>query len=127
MILLDTDILIDFFRGHPACRAWLLSLGTQPLAIPLFVAMELFAGCRDKAEQKHVRQELVPFVVLWPDEISAKTMVPRFADAHLTHSTGVLDALIAATALSHGLDLHTFNQKHFAPFPDLKTIQPYVR
>ena len=61
MILLDTDILIDFFRGHPACRAWLLSVGAQPLAIPVFVAMELYAGCRDKLEQQALRQQLAPY------------------------------------------------------------------
>ena len=127
MILLDTDILIDFFRGHPGCRAWLLSVGAQPLAISVFVAMELYAGCRGKQEQQGLRQQLASYAMLWPDEVSAKAMVPRFADAHLSHSTGILDSLIAATALSNGLDLYTFNQKHFAPFPDLKTIQPYVR
>jgi predicted nucleic acid-binding protein len=54
-------------------------------------------------------------------------MVIRFADAHLTHATGILDSLIAATALSHHLVLHTFNVRHFAPFPDLRTVQPYSR
>jgi predicted nucleic acid-binding protein len=61
------------------------------------------------------------------EESVGKSMVRRFAQAHLTHSTGILDSLIAATALSHSLVLHTFNTKHFAAFTDLKTVQPYSR
>jgi predicted nucleic acid-binding protein len=56
----------------------------------------------------------------------AISLVPDFASAHLSHATGILDALIAATATYHGLPLHTFNRKHFSAFPTLKTVQPYV-
>jgi tRNA(fMet)-specific endonuclease VapC len=127
MILLDSDILIDFFRGHTSCRAWLSSLGARTVGLPVFVAMEIYAGCRNKREQLNIQKELAVYALIWPDESAGKGMVLRFADAHLTHSTGILDSLIAATALSHHLPLHTFNVKHFAAFPDLVTIQPYAR
>ena len=126
MILLDTDMLIDFFRGHAACRAWLSSLGMQPVAIPVFVAMELFAGCRNKREQQAVASSLAPYRVVWLDERAASAMIGQYADAHLTHATGINDALIAATALYHQAALHTFNVKHFAAFTDLQTVQPYA-
>ena len=127
MILLDTDILIDLFRDHPPCVAWMSSLGLQPIAVSIVTAMELYADCRDKSEQRTVRQKVMSYQMLWPDERSAIDILPNFADAHLSHATGILDSLIAATALSHELTLHTFNQKHFAAFPKLKTAQPYLR
>ena|ERR1035437_5578374 len=127
MILLDTDILVDFFRGHAASRDWLLSQGSQPVAIPGFVAMELYAGCRNRIERQTVQRNLSPYQILWPDDVASTTMIQLFADAHLTHATGILDSLIAATALSHNLPLHTFNQKHFAAFPQLNVVQPYAR
>ena len=127
MILLDTDILIDLFRDHPPCVAWVSSLGLEPVAISVVTAMELYAGCRDKREQQKVRHDLAPYAMLWPDVRQAVAMTSSFADAHLSHATGILDALIAATALSHQLPLHTFNQKHFAPFPNLKAVRPYAR
>ena len=127
MILLDTDILIDFVRGHAACRAWLLSQGAEPIAIPIFTTMELYAGCRNKREQEVLRKQLAPYLMLWPDESSAVAMVSVFADVHLTHATGILDSLIAATAISHKLPLHTYNVKHFSAIEGLQLVQPYVR
>jgi tRNA(fMet)-specific endonuclease VapC len=127
MILVDTDILIDFFRGHTGCRDWMARLGAQPIAISVVTAMELYVGCGDKAEQQQVRQKLSPYRMLWPDEHMARGIVPVFAEAYLASGTEILDALIAATALSHQLKLHTFNLKHFAPFPGLKLVQPYKR
>jgi predicted nucleic acid-binding protein len=127
MILLDSDILIDFFRGQPASRAWFESLDLVQIAIPGFVALELYAGCRNKAEQLEIRRKLDPYTVLWPSGDSSDDIIPIFASGHLTHALGIIDSLIAATALSHNLPLHTFNQKHFAAVPNLQIIQPYVR
>ncbi|MGN6367766.1 MAG: PIN domain-containing protein [Phycisphaerae bacterium] len=127
MILLDTDILIDVFRKHPPAVAWINSIPTQKPARPGFVAMELLAGCYNKRDIRIVQQRIQNYAVLWPDPANASSILPTFASAHLTHSLGILDALIAATALTHNLPLHTFNQKHFAAVPGLQTIQPYVR
>jgi predicted nucleic acid-binding protein len=127
MILLDSDILIDFFRGFPPSLVWFQGLSALEVAVPGFVALELFAGCVSKREQAQIQRKLSPYVVLWPSAQAATDVIPIFAAAHLSHSLGLLDSLIAATALTHGLPLHTFNQKHFAAVPGLTTIQPYVR
>ncbi len=37
------------------------------------------------------------------------------------------DIMIGETALALNLPLHTFNQKHYAAIPNLKTIQPYTK
>ena len=126
MILLDTDIIIDFFRGFPPALVW-FSAQSQSLVIPGFVALELYAGCANKNDQRDIRNKLVRFAILWPSIPTSSAMIDTFASAHLTHSLGILDALIAATALAHSLPLHTFNQKHFTAVPGLRTIQPYTR
>ena len=127
MILLDTDILIDVFRNHSSAVAWINSVLPQQPALPGFVVLELLAGCHDKRDVLFVQQRIQHFAVLWPDPSAGNAILPIFANAHLTHSLGILDALIAATALTHGLALHTFNQKHFAAVPGLQTVQPYSR
>jgi predicted nucleic acid-binding protein len=127
MILLDSDILIDFFRGHPASMAWFQLVDMTEIAIPGIVAMELYAGCHSKQEQARVRRKLDPFTVVWPSSNALNAIVPMFVSAHLTHSLGILDALIAATSITHNSPLHTFNRKHFAAVPGLQTIQPYTR
>lgn len=50
-----------------------------------------------------------------------------FRQVHLANAIGILDMLIAHTAIDMNLPLHTFNLKHYAAVPGLQTIQPYAR
>ncbi|MBM3495088.1 MAG: type II toxin-antitoxin system VapC family toxin [Armatimonadetes bacterium] len=45
----------------------------------------------------------------------------------MSHGTGLLDALVAATAIRFGLAVATFNSRHFSPFGDLTVVEPYSR
>ncbi len=126
MILLDSDVAIDILRKRPPALAWISTIQV-PVCLPGIVALELYQGCRDKREAADLESKIKPFAILWPSEQSSNIALNTFASAHLTHSLGILDALIAATALTHNLPLHTFNQKHFAAVPNLQTIQPYTR
>jgi predicted nucleic acid-binding protein len=47
--------------------------------------------------------------------------------AVICHNLGLLNALIAHTAIEHGLALQTFNAKHYAPITALTTNAPYTR
>ena len=55
------------------------------------------------------------------------TALEQFSKLHLSHGLGLLDALIAATALGHGSVLNTFNERHYRMFPGLTTVRPYRR
>jgi hypothetical protein len=48
-----------------------------------------------------------------------------FAAFHLSHNLGLLDALIAHTAVGLGQPLATFNVKHYGVIVTLTTVQPY--
>ena len=126
MIIVDTDIVIDFLRQHPPAVVWISSV-TEPVCLPGIVAMELYQGCQNRREVQELRRQIQPFAVLWPDEAAANAALANFMSSRLTHAVGILDELIAATALTHQLPLHTFNTKHFAAIPGLKIIQPYAR
>ena len=45
--LVDTSILVDFFRGSPTAKTWLESFVPGELAISVVTAAELVAGCRN--------------------------------------------------------------------------------
>jgi predicted nucleic acid-binding protein len=126
MILLDSDIAIDILRKHPPAIQWLVSV-TDPVCLSGIVAFELYQGCYNKRDTEMLRQQLMPFALLWPSDAACVQVLADYANAHLAFAAGILDALIAATAITHGLPLNTFNQKHFAAFPQLKTVQPYTR
>ncbi len=127
MILLDTDIMIDLSRKYPPAIAWLGSLGDEEIALPGFVVMELIQGCRNKLEQEKVEKALTPYSVVWPSLKTCDEALSVFSRYYLSHSLGLLDALIGETAVVLNLPLHTFNQKHYAAIPNLKTVQPYAK
>ena len=126
MILLDSDIAIDILRHHPPAMAWISSVQDN-VCLPGIVVLELYQGCHDKREVVGLRKQLAPFAILWPSDAACNTALSNYAQAHLANALGLLDSLIAATALTYSVPLHTFNQKHFAAVPGLATIQPYVR
>lgn len=53
VLLVDTDVLIDFSRGIEKTRAQLKKLETdQVLAISVITKLELMVGCENKADFK---------------------------------------------------------------------------
>jgi hypothetical protein len=90
-------------------------------------AMELVAGCRDASELRGVMALLLPMRVLWPPEPDMPRALIEFMPMRLAHGLGILDALIAATAIGYGLPLATFNTRHFQHIPGLTIVQPYTR
>ncbi len=126
MYLLDTDVLIDVQRGYAPAAEWLYSLPQSP-AVPGFVVMELVQSARNAREVERALRFVSRMPVVWPDRDSCARALTIFSTLHLSHSLGLLDSLIATTAIEIGAELCTFNVKHFRPVPGLVTIQPYVK
>ena len=126
MRLLDTDVLVDIRRGFAPAALWYDGLQEKP-GIPGFVAMELIAGCRDKIDLSRLQTFLFGLPIMWPSEADCQRGLEHLRDYHLSHRLGLIDALIAATAIGHGATLCTFNVKHFSAVPGLVTKQPYLR
>ena len=126
MYLLDTDVLIDVQRGHPPAVAW-FSSQTQPLAVPGFVVMELIQAARNAAELHGARKLVAPFPVVWPTEADCTRALADLTTLRLSHSLGLIDSVIAATAVGQNATLCTFNLKHYRAVPGLTLTQPYDR
>lgn len=126
MRLLDTDILIDIQRGHDPAVGWFASLDELP-SVPGFVAMELYQGAPDARRAQEVEDLLAPLAIVWPSAMDCQRALTDFRALHLSHGLGLLDALIAATAIGQGAALVTFNTRHFSPVSGLTTEQPYPK
>ncbi len=125
MKILDSDIMIDLLRQYPPAVAWLNSLGDEELRLPGFVVMELLQGCYNKAEQEQLEKVLTAFEIVWPSPQICDDALTVFAQYHLSHNLGLLDALIGQTAVALNLPLHTFNRKHYTVIPNLVIKEPY--
>jgi predicted nucleic acid-binding protein len=124
--LIDTDILINAARGLADGRAFLaaqrLASGIQ---ISIISAMELVVGCRDGAELAGVQQFLQQVTVLPVGPTISQDAYHLIETFFLSHGLLIPDALIAATALEHGLTLFTRNIRHFQMIPMLTVSRPY--
>jgi predicted nucleic acid-binding protein len=126
LLLLDTDILIDFQRGFAPAVEWFRSLSDTP-SIPGLVAMELIQDARDSREVERSRKLAAPFDVVWPSEADCTLALEVFRTHHFSHNLGLIDSLIGATALGLDATLCTFNDKHYRVIPGLQLSRPCSR
>ena len=127
MVILDTDIMIDFLSQYPPTMNWLNSLGTEEIILPGFVVMELINGIKNKVEQKQLEKNLQSYEIIWATPKVCDEALAIFSRYHLSHGIGIFDALIGQTAIALNLPLYTFNQKHYDVIPNLRTVQPYEK
>ena len=124
--LIDTDILIDDARGVSAATEFLKArVALGDLRISIVSAMELVQGCRDAAALMRVRQFLQQCTILPLDAAASQTALQLMDRFFLSHGLLIPDALIAGTALVHGLTLYTRNLRDFHMIPSLAVTRPY--
>lgn len=109
MQLLDTDVLIDVQRRHPPATAWFGKLTGTP-GVPGFVVMELIQTAQNTADVQRALKLVSHLPVLWPSEADCTRALTDFSTLHLSHRLGLIDALIAATAIGHGGPVHVQRQ-----------------
>jgi len=125
--LLDTDVVVDIFRGYLPALRWLRSLDNASLGLPGPVVMEVTQGCRDMRQLRDIDRRLARFQIYWPTATDCDRALASFGKRHLSHKLGILDALIGECAVGLGVPLCTFNVRHFRAVAGLTIEQPYER
>jgi hypothetical protein len=119
-MVIDTDVLIWYLKGNDNAYRTIEDL--KHFFISVVTYMELVQGMRNKNELNSLRKALHAWnakILYISEEISVKAMF--FVEQHfLSHSIQLADALISATAISHGLPILTGNDKHYKIFKDLQ-------
>lgn len=122
--LIDTDVLIDFLRGHESARDFMARLPKQVFVSAITVA-ELHVGVRNGKERAILTGFFDTLEILPLDAETAAEGGLLRRDYGPSHGVGLNDALIAATAIRYKLELATLNRKHY---PMLKTLRvPYQK
>ncbi len=126
MCLIDTDVLIWYMRGNVKART--VIRGIEKPAISIVTQMELVQGLRNKTEQIALRRFLdaYDFKRYAISEAISQRALFLMEEWRLSHQMLMADALIAATAMEHGLCLLSGNAKHyrFLTALELKTFKP---
>lgn len=122
LLLLDTDVLIDYLRGRKRAVEYLEGLAATLLVSAITVA-ELSAGLRGEAEERALESFLLAFLVVPVDGETARLGGAFRRRYGPSHGTGLADALIAATAQLQSATLVSLNTKHFPMLPGVR--RPY--
>jgi len=118
-ILPDTDILVDFFRGHSQAVVFINTHSTRIILSSIVVA-ELYAGVKGEAEQAALDNFISLFRVVPVSAEIAKAGGIYRRDYAKSHGVGLADAILAATAEIENAELKTLNIRHYPMLRDLR-------
>jgi len=119
-ILIDTDVLVDFFRGQKKAVAFINTYNARIILSAIVVA-ELYAGVKDDAEQVALQNFVSLFQIVPVSAEIGKAGGLYKRDYGKSHGVGLADAILAATAEAENAELKTLNIKHY---PMLKGLRP---
>lgn len=123
VILLDTSILIDYFRKEKKDKTILYNLSQDyNFSISSITEFEFLSGFKDK-DLEFARELLKDIVVVPFDSGCAKIASDIYKDLKANNLLiDPPDIFIAATALYKNLPLATLNVKHFQRISNLNII-----
>jgi hypothetical protein len=127
MKLIDSDIVIDHFHANQQAFDYFaqqLALG-ETLAVSAITVTEITAGMR-QGEEDRTQRLLSLFVVLDVSDAIALHAGAYLRDFRRVKGLEIADALIAATAKHHNIQLVTRNLRHY-PMADIVVEVPYER
>ena len=113
MILCDTNILIEFYKGRAGVMEIFNAVDISNLAVSVVTVGELFYGARDKRELRNLREHISLLNQIPNDEYISNVYLSLLEKYSLSHRLSIPDALIAATALYLSIPLYTLNVKDF--------------
>jgi tRNA(fMet)-specific endonuclease VapC len=113
--MIDTGLLIDYFRKTDKSNARLVQLSKQfdQLAISSVTEFEIYSGAT--SSQLTFWNELLSEIIVLPFDSKAAHVAAEIQQElkKIRKTVEKADLFIAATAISNNLSLDTLNRKHF--------------
>jgi len=113
MILCDTNIFIEAFKNNPSATETLRRIGFQNISLSAVTLMELYFGAFNKRELAKIKSRMKHLETLILDRSITNTAINLIEQYSKSHGLQIPDALIAATAICHDMELLTYNVKDF--------------
>lgn len=124
VILLDTSVLIDYFRKKDKTKTlWFeLSEKAKSFAVSTITQYEIYSGA--PANQIEMWDEFFKPLTILPFDSKAALISAKIRGElkRINKQIGAEDLFIAATAISKNIPCATLNKKHFERVSDLQLI-----
>lgn len=123
-ILIDTSIIIDQLRLKNKRQTALYRLfkDKHDLFASILTHTESYAGksiWEKESVRNHLKKILTGMKIIPLDEIISQ----KAGEIRAKYDLEIIDAIIAATAIAHNLELATFNTKDFQNITGLKLLK----
>ena len=129
--LIDTNILSELRRGSQEAMRWLTPVDPESLYVSVLTLGEIERGVVKLARRDTVgASRLADWLAMTKTDFEGRalpiteTIALEWGRSPLRRTIGVVDALIAATAIVHGLEMVTRNVRDFAD-TGVKLINPW--
>jgi len=117
-VLVDTDVLVDFLRGHSQAVAFVNDHSSRIILSSIVVA-ELYAGVKGDQEPAVLESFISLFRVVPVTAEIAKAGGLCKKKYGKSHGVGLADAILFATAEAENAELNTLNTQHYPMIADL--------
>jgi hypothetical protein len=121
VVLCDTDVMIEFFKGNTSVKNILESdILPENIALSSISVMELYFGAKNKKELILIKKFLSNFEILKLNEEITDISLNLIEIYSKSHGLKIPDALIGATSIYNEMPLFTYNKKDFNFIKELK-------
>jgi predicted nucleic acid-binding protein len=122
MVIFDTNILIELYRGNLVVRNEIQQMKPDIYYVSSITAAEFMVGAKDKADFQRIEKHLAKYTIIPVNTDISDIFIDLFKMYTLSHRPAIADTLIAATALYYHLPLYTLNKKDFRFIPGIELI-----
>ena len=126
LIVVDTDVIIDFFRDiSPAANVFAELISLEKAAMTAISVFELYAGIEGAKRLRQI-ETLVQKLIILPLNTLESAIAGRIYTQLKSRGklVGTHDILIAAICLANDLPLYTKNIAHFSEIKDIQLLSP---
>ena len=124
LIVVDADIIIDFFSGlSPGAEVVLDLISREEAALTSISVFELYAGIEGKRRLSQI-ETLIRGLPIFPLDVIEAAIAGKIYTQLKSKGRliGTHDILIAGICLANGLPLYTKNVTHFSKIEDLRVL-----
>ena len=124
LIVVDTDVVIDFFNGvFPGAEVMSKLISSQEVALTSISVFELYAGIEGKRRLSQI-ETLIQGVTILPLDVIEAVIAGKIYTQLKSKGQliGTHDILIAATCAANTVPLYTKNVAHFSKIEEIQVL-----